>query len=105
MLEGAGVPAKHVMAYMLVGYDKNETWERIWHRFHGMTASGIQPFPMVYDCRDKDPPQYRRLKEFQRWVLTGLYRAVPFSKYKPTSRRSKQSPRKPPCLREISANS
>jgi hypothetical protein len=81
MLEDAGVPSKHVMAYMLVGYDKNETWDRIWHRFHRMTARGIQPFPMVYDCRANDPALYRHLKQFQRWVVTGLYRAVPFTEY------------------------
>jgi hypothetical protein len=33
MLEAAGVPASHLMAYMLVGFDKNETWQRIHHRF------------------------------------------------------------------------
>lgn len=87
MLEDAGVPAKHVMAYMLVGYDKNETWERIWHRFHRMTARGIQPFPMVFDCRSRDPALYRSLKQFQRWVVTGLYRAVPFSEYDPAKKK------------------
>jgi len=81
MLEKAGVPAKHVMAYMLVAYDKNETWERIWSRFNSMTARGILPFPMVFDCRATDPERYRALKRFQRWVVTGLYRVVPFKDY------------------------
>jgi hypothetical protein len=81
MLEAAGIPPKHVMAYMLVGFDKSETWERIWHRFNLMVERGVLPFPMVFDCRDKDYERYRQLKRFQRWVVTGLYRAVPFADY------------------------
>lgn len=74
-LERAGIPPKHLMAYMLVGYDPLETWDRIWHRFNAMVALGIEPYPMVYR-RDR-----RDLKAFQRWVVTGLYRAVPFDQY------------------------
>lgn len=74
-LERAGIPSKHLMAYMLIGYDKRETWERIWHRFNRMVATGIKPYPMVYDRSRKD------LLCFQRWVLTGLYRIVPWGDY------------------------
>ena len=74
-LEAAGVPSNRLMAYMLVGYDKRETWDRIWHRFHRMVERGIRPYPMVYDHERKD------LKRFQRWVVTGLYRAVRFEDY------------------------
>lgn len=81
MLEAVGIPPMHVVAYMLVGYDKRETWERIWHRFDRMVARGVLPYPMVYDCRATDPSRYQELKRFQRWVVTGLYRAVPFSEY------------------------
>ena len=81
MLEAAGIPPKRVMAYMLVGFDKRETWDRLWHRFKRMTERGIEPYPMVFDCRATDPQRYRELKRFQRWVVTGLYRAVPFSDY------------------------
>lgn len=81
MLEAAGIPAGHIYVYMLVGYDKNETWDRIWHRFNRMLERGVFPYPMVFDCRAKDPERYRELKRFQRWVLTGLYRAVPFGDY------------------------
>lgn len=70
-LERNGVPAKHVMAYMLVGFDQTETWERIFHRFDRMRERGIQPYPMVFDNARKD------LKRFQRWAVTGLYRSVP----------------------------
>lgn len=81
MLEAAGVPAKHVMAYMLVGFAPDETWERIHYRFGRMVERGVQPYPMVFDCRATDPARYRRLKQFQRWAVTGLYRAIPFREY------------------------
>lgn len=75
MLEAAGVPPKHLMAYMLCGYDKAETWDRLWHRFQRMTERGIAPYPMVFDKARKD------LVAFQRWVVTGLYRVVPWNEY------------------------
>jgi hypothetical protein len=74
-LERAGIKPKHVMAYMLIGYDPAETWERLWHRFNRMVERGIEPYPMVYDRSRKD------LRKFQRWVITGLYRAVPWEQY------------------------
>lgn len=75
-LERAGVPAKHLRAYMLIGFAKDETMDRIWRRFNLMVERGIEPYPMVYDRRRKD------LCAFQRWVITGLYRAVPWADYK-----------------------
>ncbi len=75
MLEAAGVPSSNVMAYMLVGFAKNETWDRIWDRFNRMVARGVRPYPMVFDNNRRD------LKRFQRWVVTGLYRAVKFEDY------------------------
>lgn len=80
MLEAAGVPSKHLMAYMLIGYDKNEDWYRIWHRFNKMLKRGIFPYPMVYDRSRKD------LLAFQRWVITGLYRVVKWNEYERTTR-------------------
>lgn len=74
-LERAGIPPKHLMAYMLIGFDPAETWDRIWHRFRRMTDRGIRPYPMVFDKTRKD------LVAFQRWVVTGLYRAVPWNEY------------------------
>lgn len=74
-LEAAGIPPSHLMAYMLIGFDPTETWERIFLRFDAMVARGIRPYPMVFDASRRD------LKRFQRWVVTGLYRAVPFSDY------------------------
>ena len=90
MLEAAGVPPKHLRAYMLVGFDKSETWERLHHRFDAMVRRGIEPYPMVFDCRATDPARYRRLKQFQRWAVRGLYRAVPFSDYRPGMKSSRR---------------
>lgn len=83
-LEAAGIPAKHVMSYMLVGFDPSETWERLRYRFDRMVARGVLPYPMVHeDARARDPKWYHTLKQFQRWVLTGMYRSseIPFEKY------------------------
>ena len=74
-LEKAGIPPKHLMAYMLIGCDILETWERIWYRFKRMVDLGIEPYPMVKSRTRKD------LLCFQRWVITGLYRIVPWPEY------------------------
>lgn len=74
-LERAGIPPRNLMAYMLIGYDKAETWERIWQRFNRMVERGIKPYPMVYNRARKD------LCAFQRWVNLGLYRIVPWDEY------------------------
>ena len=74
-LERAGIPPRHLMVYMLIGFDPSETWDRIWHRFNRMVERGVKPYPMVFDRSRKD------LTAFQRWVVMGLYRIVPFSSY------------------------
>jgi hypothetical protein len=74
-LKAAGVPPTHLMVYMLVGYDKEETLERIMYRFKRMTEIGIRPYPMVYNNQN---PQ---LKRFQRWVIRKYYQFVPFEEY------------------------
>lgn len=74
-LEAAGIPGKHMMVFMLVGFDPTETMGRVMYRFERMTERGLLPYPMVYDRSRKD------LREFARWAATGLYRAVPFSEY------------------------
>ncbi len=80
-LEEAGIPPKHIRAYMLTGFDAAETYDAIRVRFDAMVERGIEPYPMVFDCRATEPDRYRKLKQFQRWVVTGLYRAVPFENY------------------------
>lgn len=72
----AGVPSKHLMAYMLIGFDPAETWDRIWHRFNAMVALDIMPYPMVFDRSRTD------LLELARWVTTGMYRFLPWEQYK-----------------------
>lgn len=76
-LEQAGIPPKHLMAYMLLGFDKAETWDRIWHRFTSMVERGISPYPMVFDRSRKD------LLCFQRWTIAmgGLYRFIAWGDY------------------------
>lgn len=76
-LERAGIPAKHLMAYMLIGYDILETWDRIWHRFTLMVERKISPYPMVFN------PARTDLKSFQRWVIAGggIYRWVSWGDY------------------------
>jgi hypothetical protein len=74
-LENAGIPCKNIMAYMLVGYDPKETFDTMYYRFQKMVDRGILPYPMVFDRTRQE------LRQFQRWVVTGLYRAFPFSKY------------------------
>ncbi len=96
MLRQAGIPAHHVRAYMLVGYDSGETWDGIWQRFNAMVEYGIEPYPMVFDCRKTDADRYRLLKRFQRWVVTGLYRATPFSEYDTSKHTNRGRPMQKP---------
>jgi hypothetical protein len=88
ILRAAGIPPDHLMAYMLVGYDRRETWERVLHRFHRMANIGIRPFPMVYD-RKRVLPQGnvagdfagKTLAQFQRWAVRRIYTVIPLSEY------------------------
>jgi hypothetical protein len=84
-LERAGIPAKHIMAYMLIGFDPKETMERIHYRFQKMVDRGILPYPMVFDRSKKE------LTQFQRYVVTGLYRKpMSFAEYKAEYRAASQ---------------
>ena len=73
-LERHGIPPSCLMVYMLVGYDRKETWERVLYRFRRMTERGIRPFPMIYGTRDRTLPlghapaslERRTLAQFQR---------------------------------------
>jgi hypothetical protein len=89
VLREAGIPPEHLMAYMLVGYDRRETWERVLHRFHRMADIGIKPFPMVYGDRRRGlpgQPEGRTLGQFQRWAVRRLYTVLPFAEYDPAMR-------------------
>jgi len=86
-LEKAGVKPDHIMTYMLVGYDRRETWERLQYRFSRMVDRGLRPYPMVHDkARHADEAHWLRLKRFQRWAITGAHKVVPFSQYSTRSR-------------------
>lgn len=71
----AGIPAKHLMVYMLIGFRKGETEQEILYRFNEMVALGCRPYPMVFDRSNK------RLVQFQRWVIRRYYEFVPWDKY------------------------
>ena len=75
LLNAAGIPSKHIRAYMLCGYDPAETWGKLWRRFLLMEMCGIEPYPMVYDKTRAD------LVCFQRWACRGLYRIVKWPEY------------------------
>lgn len=84
-LEDAGIPPSHLMAYMLMGFDKAETFERIERRFWRMADLGIMPYPMVYD-----PPRNalapKDLRRFQRWAILGRYHSCAFADFDETKR-------------------
>jgi hypothetical protein len=65
------------MAYMLIGFDPKETWERIWHRFNRMVDAGIEPYPMVYD---RKPDRLTQLPALGN--NAGIYRIVKWDEYR-----------------------
>ena len=71
----AGIRPDHILVYMLIGYDKTETWERIFHRFNVMVSMGLQPYPMVYNNQNRD------LKLFQKWVVRRYYEIIPWADF------------------------
>jgi hypothetical protein len=89
LLETNGIPPTHIMAYMLVGYDHRETWERVFYRFNKMVSRGIKPFPMIYGNRHRTIPLgsinqrigHRTLKEFQAWAVRRTFAIVPFEHF------------------------
>jgi len=88
-LERHGIPPRNLLVYMLVGYDKKETWERLFYRFNKMAEREIRPYPMVYGDRDRRLPlggcnmriEQRTLSEFQRWAIRKAYTFIPFEFY------------------------
>ena len=74
----AGIPARHVMVYMLVGYKPGETMEEVLYRYSKLKDAGCMPYPMVYDNANKE------LKHFQKWVVMRYDQYVPWEEYDPT---------------------
>lgn len=91
MLERAGIPPTHLLVYMLVGFDREETWERVLHRFGRMVERGMRPYPMIYGNKLRTLPlgnaarriETRRLTlgDFQRWAVRSSKLGVPFHEY------------------------
>jgi hypothetical protein len=97
-LERAGIKPSHLLVYMLIGYDKRETWERLFYRWKRMADRRILAYPMVYGERGRTLPagtlqptmvrnfpvienpgdtrlQARTLGQFQRYVVARYYTA------------------------------
>ena len=94
LLSKHGVPPSALLVYMLIGYDKRETWERVLYRFNRMAALGIRPFPMIYGNRNRTLPnggangdfKNKTLANFQRWAVRRLYTVVGFEDYDASKR-------------------
>ena len=86
-LEKHGIKPDCLLVYMLVGYAKGETWERLLYRFNRMTERKIRPYPMIYGERKRLlEPEHptlggRTLADFQRWAIRKYYTVVPFEQY------------------------
>ena len=75
-LEEAGIPPRHLMVYMLVGYAPGETMEQVLHRHRMLTERGCRAFPMVYG---EGKPE---LKRFQRWVIRRYSEFIPWEEFR-----------------------
>ena len=75
LLKQAGIPPKHIMVYMLVGYVPSETIADIMHRYQKLKDYGCKPFPMVYDRSNK------KLRRFARWVIRRYDEVVPWEQF------------------------
>lgn len=92
-LERAGWAPSKIMAYMLVGYDPRETWDRIMHRHSRMIERGIKPYPMVHNrFRETNPDHWKSLKRFQRWAVTPIHKVATFAEYSTRRYKDKDAP-------------
>lgn len=92
-LEAAGIPASVLLVYMLVGYDHDETWEKVMYRLNQMKDRGMHPYPMIYGDKDRTLPRGgypdvggRTLRHFQRWVIRQAYLHKRFEHYDPNAK-------------------
>jgi hypothetical protein len=74
-LEEAGIPPRHLMVYMLIGY-RRESWAEIHARFDQLVALGCKPYPMVFEER-----KHPQLKALQRWTVQRTYLHIPWATY------------------------
>jgi hypothetical protein len=98
LLVEAGIPARHLMFFLLVGY--NTSFEEDWMRFKTVMDLGCTPFVMVYNNR-KDRTL---LRDFARWVNGRGYKIVNWKDYlarKQMARRYRKHGRGSPYSREF----
>ena len=76
-LNAAGIPSRHVMVYMLIGYRAGETMDEIMYRFQRLKDAGCLPYPMVYE-KWRQPT----LRRFARWVIMRYHEIVPWDEFK-----------------------
>jgi hypothetical protein len=97
-----GVNPDALMVYMLIGYAPKETWEHIWHRYKVMMALGVRPYPMVHDrFRHEKPAHWKRLKQFQAWVIRGTHKTTPFEEFNAGHRPSPIADGQMPLLSDL----
>jgi len=107
LLEKYGITPSMLLVYMLVGYDKRETWERLLYRLKRMLDRRVRPYPMVFGDRkrklDIGPLQTmqtgkyrlianpdaamlreRTLSDFQRWVIKRYWTTCPLDEFIPS---------------------
>ena len=93
-LERAGIPAKHIMVYMLTGYRDGETMEEVRYRHQKLVDAGCKPYPMVHEKYAT-----KELKEFQRYVIGRYAEFVPWQDYDQNAkgpRNNGEAPETPP---------
>lgn len=74
-LVNAGIRPRDIMVYMLIGYWPFETEQDRLYREKRLRDFGCLPYPMPY-LRSKE------LVGFQRWVITGFSRYIPWEEWK-----------------------
>lgn len=82
-LERHGWKPQWVMAYMLIGYVRGETFEQIQYRHARMVDRGVKPYPMVHDrFRLERPEHWRRMKRFQTWAISPAQGSCEFDDFR-----------------------
>lgn len=74
-LKDIGLPPKHLMFYMLCGF--NTTHSEDMHRFEVLDKMGVDPFVMIYNNRYDDP----WIRHFARWVNRRRYKVCDWQDY------------------------
>lgn len=71
----AGITPDHIMVYMLIGYQKNETHEHNEYRRQRLREYGVRPYPMPYR-------RTAYTRGFQRWVTGAYDKRVPWKAWR-----------------------